>query len=60
MKLKPIISISRAIGCLEDLSSALTSNCEDIDIKELNVAISMGIRALRKVTIEDICDLSDK
>lgn len=58
MNNKPKMSIENAIECLEDLSSALTSNCEDKDIKELKVAIAMGIRALRLTPLEDIYNIN--
>ncbi len=59
MKLKPSLTINEAIERLEDLSKAINYTYSDKDMNELVVAISMGIRALRKVTMEELCDLSD-
>ena len=59
MDCKPKMSIDYAIGCLEDLSNSILPYSQDKDYKDLLVAISMGIRALRKTTVEDIYDFSD-
>jgi hypothetical protein len=58
---KPKMSIEDAVDRLQDLNYSIgiqTGSMLDKDIKELQIAIAMGIRALRLTPLEDIYNIS--
>lgn len=62
MNSKPKMSIEDAIERLNDLNYSIgiqVGNVEDNVIRELQIAIAMGVRVLRKTTVDEIYDFSD-
>jgi 4-hydroxy-3-methylbut-2-en-1-yl diphosphate synthase IspG/GcpE len=63
MDSKPKMSIEDAIERLNDLNYSIgiqVGSMEDKVIRELQIAIAMGVSALRKTTINEIYDFSDR
>ena len=55
---KPKMTKEYAIGCLEDLLRSTQPYSQDKDYRELIVALSMGIRAIRLTPLEDIYNIN--